>query len=200
VHWPLGAFALSPEELSSQYQPHDPADARALAEAAGGVTLKLAYPANTTIQEHGDHLPLIIEQMRAAGIEVDQQPLEFTNWITTYQTLNYDSSLGLNQIYESPELPLLFHASGGPFGDNTYIQGLEDPEVDAAVRKANTTLDVQEQIAAVHDAQRLIYSKDPGFLPLVGPFQHFVYSKKLHNVPAGVGTTAYSLADYWIES
>ena len=39
-----------------------------------------------------------------------------------------------------------------------------------------------------------------GFLPLVGPFQHFVYSKKLHNIPAGVGTTSYSLADYWIET
>ena len=200
VHWPLGSYALPADELASTYQPFDVADARALVEAAGGVKLKLTYPANTTIQEHGDHLSVFVEQMRAAGIEVEEVPLEFSNWITSYHDLEYDCSLGLNQVYETPELPLLFHTTGGPFGDGTYIQGLNDSEVDAAVHKANTTLDLDAQIGAVHDAQRLIYSKDPGFLPLIGPYQHIVYAKTMHNVPAGVGTTAYSLADYWLDA
>jgi peptide/nickel transport system substrate-binding protein len=200
VHWPLGSYALPEDELRTTHQPFDIADARALAEAAGGVTLKLTYPSNTTIQEHGDHLSVVVEQMRAAGIQVEELPLEFSNWITNYHDLSYDCSLGLNQIYETPELPLLFHASGGPFSDNTYIQGLNDAEVDAAIRKANTTLDLDRQVAAVHDAQRVIYGKDPGFLPLVGPYLHMAYSKKLHNIPTGVGTTSYSLSDYWIEA
>ncbi len=200
VQWPLGSYALPDEELASTYQPFNLEEARALVEEVGGIRFKMMYPANTTIQEHAQHLSIFVQQMREANIQVEEVPLEFTNWITGYQKIDYDSSLALNQIYETPELPLLFHTTGGPFSDRTYIQGLGDAEIDAAVAKANTQLDADARLAAVHDAQKLIYSKDPAFLPLVGPYLHMIYSKKLHNIPSGVGTTSYSLANYWIES
>ena len=38
VHWPLGSYALAAEDLASTYQPHDPAEARSLVEALGGLT------------------------------------------------------------------------------------------------------------------------------------------------------------------
>jgi peptide/nickel transport system substrate-binding protein len=199
VHWPLGSYALPDQDLASTYQPHDPQEARQLAEAAGGITLKMTYPANTTIQEHGQHLSIFVEQMRQAGIEVDQQPQEFSGWVTSYRDLQYDSSLALNQIYETPELPLLFHTTGGPFGDRTYIQGLGDAGIDAAVVKANTTLDFEARKAAVHDAQRVIYAKDPMYLPFVSPYLYMVFSKQLKNIPTGVGTTQYSLTTYWLD-
>jgi peptide/nickel transport system substrate-binding protein len=200
VHWPLGTYALSDEDLASTYQPFNLDEARSLVEEVGGIRFKMMYPANTTIQEHGQHLSIFTQQMREANIQVEEVPLEFSNWITGYQKIDYDSSLALNQIYETPELPLLFHTTGGPFSDRTYIQGLGDPEIDAAVAKANVLLDAEERLTAVHDAQKLIYSKDPAFLPLVGPYLHMVYSKRLHNIPSGVGTTFYSLSDYWLAS
>lgn len=200
VHWPLGSYALPDEELASTYQPFNLEEARSLVEEVGGIKFKMMYPANTTIQEHTQHLSIFVQQMREANIQVEEVPLEFTNWITGYQQIDYDSSLALNQIYETPELPLLFHTTGGPFSDRTYIQGLGDAEIDAAVAKANTQLDADARLEAVHDAQKLIYSKDPSFLPLVGPYLHMVYSKKLHNIPAGIGTTSYSLANYWLEA
>lgn len=199
VHWPLGSYALDDDELSSTYQPFNLEEARTLVEEVGGIKFKMMYPANTTIQEHGQHLAIFTQQMREANIQVEEQPLEFTNWITGYQKIDYDSSLALNQIYETPELPLLFHSSGGPFSDRTYIQGLGDPDIDAAIANANRQLSTDARIAAVHDAQRLIYGKEPAFLPLVGPYLHMIYSKRLHNIPSGVGTTFYSLADYWLD-
>lgn len=200
VHWPLGSYALGPDELRTAYQPFDVADAKKLVAAAGGVRLKLTYPASTSIEEHGQHLPIFKQQMQQAGIEVEDDPLDFGTWIERYRGLKYDSSLALNQVYETPELPLAFHTTGGPFGDKSYIQGLGDPEIDAAVKKANTALDLDARRRAVLDAQRLIYAKDPMFLPLVTPYMYWAYSNKLHNIPTGIGTTQYSLSDFWLES
>ncbi len=199
VHWPLGSYALPAQELEAKYQPFDLADARALVNAAGGIKFKMMFPSTTSIQEHGQHLPIFIEQMRAAGIEIEQDGQDFGSWIDNYHGLKYDASLALNQIYETPELPLAFHTTGGPFGDKSYIQGIGDAEIDAAVATANRTLSLDTRRGAVHAAQRVIYGKDPAFLPLVSPYIYMVYSKVVKNIPAGVGTTNYLLNDYWMD-
>ena len=98
VHWPLGSYALAPDELEQTYQPFDLADAKALVRAVGGIKFKMMYPGNTSIEEHGQHLPIFVEQMRAAGIEIDQDPQAFGAWIENYHAIKYDSSLALNQI------------------------------------------------------------------------------------------------------
>jgi ABC-type transport system substrate-binding protein len=136
--------------------------------------------------------------MHNAGIEVDQDPQSFAIWIGNYHEMNYDCSLALNQLYETPELPLLMHTRGGPFGDNSYIQGLGDPDIEAAVKKANTQLDVQARIQAVHDAQKVIYDKDPIMLPLVTPVDHYVYPGSVRNITTGIGTSNYLLNDFWL--
>ena len=200
VHWPLGSYALPADELETTYQPFDLEEAKRLVEEVGGIRFKMAYPATTTIWEHGQHLPIFVQQMQEAGIEVRGGPAGVRDVGIVVSRLNYDSSLALNQMYETPELPLLFHTTGGPFGDKTYLQGIGDAEIDEAVRTANTTLDQDARVQAVHDAQKLIYSKDPAFLPLVSPYQYTAYSQKLHNIPSGLGTTLYSLTDYWLET
>jgi peptide/nickel transport system substrate-binding protein len=200
VQWSLGAYALSDDELASTYQPHDPADARSLAEAVGGIRVKMMFPASTPILEHDQHLPIFLEQMREAGIEIEQDAQDFGAWVTNYQSLNYDSSLALNQTYETPELPLAFHTTGGPFGDKSYIQGIGDAEIDAAVEKTSRIMDTAERITAVHDAQRIIYAKDPMMLPLVTPYLYLAYRKDVRNIPTGIGTSAYLINTYWLES
>ena len=199
VHWPLGSYAFDDAELESTYQPFSVAEARALVDQVGGIKFKMMYPAGTTIEEHSQHLSIFIEQMRAANIEIEQDPQDFAAWVSNYRDLNYDCSLALNQTYETPELPLAFHSSGGPFGDRTYIQGLGDPEIDAAIKKANETLGADARRDAVHDAQRIIYGKDPAFLPLVSPYLHLAYNPRVRSIPTGVGTTAYLLNTYWLD-
>jgi ABC-type transport system substrate-binding protein len=199
VHWPLGSYALPPDELA-EVQRFDVAEARALVEQVGGIRFKMIYPAETTIWEHGQHLPIFLQQMRRANIEVEEEPLIFGSWVSRFLERSYESNLALNQIYETPEIPLLAHVTEGPFGDKTYVAGLGDPEVDAAVRRCNTTIDLEERIEAVRETQRLIYSKDPLFLPLVSPYLHMAYSRKVRNIPAGVGTTNYFLSSLqWLE-
>lgn len=199
VSWPLGSYALPPDELETTYQPYDLAEAKRLVSEAGRIKFKMSYPSNTSIEEHGDHLLIFLGQMEAAGIEVEKDPLAFAAWVDTYQSLDYDCSLALNQPYETPELPLAFHTSGGPFGDKSYIQGLGDPEIDAAVTRANTQLDFAARRDAVHAAQKIIYAKDPMMLPLVSPIQHLAFDKRVRSIPAGIGTSSYLVNTFWLD-
>jgi ABC-type transport system substrate-binding protein len=100
LHWPLGDIALSGDELH-KYQSYDPKKARDLIKAATGqdtVKIKVMYPAESAIEEHNLHLPIWLEQMRAAGFEVEEDPQAFGTWRTTTQP--EVAGLALSQVYE----------------------------------------------------------------------------------------------------
>ncbi|MHB8376641.1 MAG: ABC transporter substrate-binding protein [Dehalococcoidia bacterium] len=199
VHWPLGSYALDPRDLAKTYQPFDLQDAKRLVSAVGGIRVKMMYPADALIEEHNRHLPIFLGQMEAAGIQIDRDPQAFSTWVANYSKVQYQCSLALNQTYETPELPLGFHTAAGPLGDGSYVRGLGDPEIEAAVKKANETLDLNARIATVHEAQRVIYAKDPILLPLVTPYMYQAYWKTVRNIPYGVGTTSYFLNTFSLD-
>ena len=59
---------------------------------------------------------------------------------------------------------------------------------------------LDERVAGVHEAQRVIYEKDPMMLPLVTPYSHFAWRKNVHNIPTGIGTTSYLINTMWMET
>jgi peptide/nickel transport system substrate-binding protein len=198
IQWSLGAYALSEDALASTYQPFDLDEARRLVDEVGGIRLKMMYPV-TNVLEHDKHVPVFVSQMRAAGIEVEQEPQDFIAWVENVRALKYECTLNLNQIYETPEFPLALHTPEGPFGDGTFLRGLPDAEIEAAVDAVNRELDVQRRIELAHDAQKIIYEKDPVSLALVTPYSHFVWRPEVKNIPTGVGTTAYFLSTSWLD-
>ncbi|MBI5289795.1 MAG: ABC transporter substrate-binding protein [Chloroflexi bacterium] len=201
VHWPAGedSYAFSAQELE-ELQPFDVAEARSLVEALGGLKVKLVYPAATNVALHSSHVPIFVEQLKAANIDIDDSPLEFTAWLATYRSRDYEMSLGLTQVIETPEQPLNWHTSNGPLGDRSFGVGIGDPDIDKAIENTKTILDVDARVKAVRDAQKLIYAKDPTFLPLVSGYNYNAYSNKVHNLPAGIGATALFVHSVWIEA
>lgn len=192
VHWPLAGYALDASELE-ELQPFDPEESRALIEQAGlevPLRVPFIYPANSDIQFHNKHLPIFLQQMEAAGFQIDEQPQEFTLWLQNYTDVNYDASLSLNQVYETPEVNLDFHTSEGPTSDGNYAIGIGSlfPEIDEAVKASKSSVDPDEQVELVKEAQRLIYSKDPAFLPIMSWTDYTVRQPKVKNWPDGVGT------------
>lgn len=198
VHWSVGDYALGEADLA-RYQPYDLEEARRLVAQVGGIKVRMMYP-ESTLLEHNLHLPIFLRQMRDAGIQIDEDVQPLTTWIENYRNLNYQCSLALNQLYETAEIPLNFHTTAGPLGDGSYVNGMGDPEIEAAVKKSRETIDLNERIQAVHDAQKLIYGKTPGFLPLVTPFSYQAYQKSVRDIPAGVGTTSYLLNTFWLDA
>ncbi len=201
VHWPTGAYALSPEELD-ELQKFDPELSKRLITEAGfelPLKIKVVYPANTTDEEHSTHLPIFLEQMAAAGFEVEQDPQDIGTWLGNYTNLNYGMSLSLNQVYETPEVPLDWHHSNGPTGDKIFSTGLQDPELDAAIDAAKSITDTGELVDAIHQLQRDIYEKGPVFLPIVSPFSRTLYWDFVKNVPTGLGSVGLLLNDIWLD-
>lgn len=208
VHWALGDYALPEDELRSRYLVYNPQEARQLLSAAGfpqGLRIRMMYPTGVAASGGGDvaqYVPILIEQLRSGGIEVDQQPLDIGTWLDRYRRRDYDSSLSLNQVYESPEVPLDWHTSWGPAGDGVSWNIFRDPEIDAAVRRVKqVTGGAQELVRAVHDVQRLIYSKNPSFIPLPSSSANTLWWNFVKNNPArlGLGVTALFLADWWLD-
>jgi len=198
VQWSLGDYALPPDELE-QLQPYDLDEARRLVQEVGGVRFTMMYPANTPVLEHDKHLPVFVNQMRQAGIIVDEDPQDFGRWVENLRNVEYQCTLNLNQIYETPEIPLAMHTADGPFGDGTFLRGLGDPEIEAAVAATTRDYDVDERVRLVREAQRVIYAKDPVTLALVTPYQHLVWQHSVKNIPAGIGTSSYLVNTMWMD-
>jgi peptide/nickel transport system substrate-binding protein len=197
VHWTMGSYAYDGDALN-QRQPFNLTEARQLVEAVGGISVPFLYPAAVTLDQHDAHLAIFTEQMRAAGIELEERPSDLTTWLEQYVKRDYELTLALNQVYETPEMPLDFHRSGGPLGDGSYANGLGDVEVDEAIDATKIALALEQRRAAVLAAQDVIWSKAPAFLPLVTPYRYRAHSSKLHNMPSGIGTSFLWLTTMWL--
>jgi len=208
VHHDLVDFALPEEELKSRYLVYNPQEARQLLSSAGypgGIKTKMVYPAGSGATGGGDadqYVPVLIENLRSGGIEVELEPLDIGRYIDRVRRRDYDTALSLNPQYETPEGPLDWHTSWGYAGDGLSFHIFRDAEVDAAVRRVKRiTQSVQELVQAVRDVQRLIYSKDPSVIPLPSSSSNTVWWNFVKNNPAslGLGRTYLFLAEWWLD-
>jgi ABC-type transport system substrate-binding protein len=199
---PAIAGALPAEELE-ELQPYDPERSRALIREVTGedtISINCIFPGNETIQEHDRHLPIWLQQMEAAGFSVQQEATDTASWLSRYREKDYDSSLALNQIYETAEIPLDFHESKGPAGSNIYHEGMKDEEIDAAIAATKVITNFDDRVAAIQDVQRLIYSKGPAFIPIVTPQSRTLYHNFVKGIPRGIGTSAFfQTQEIWLD-
>jgi peptide/nickel transport system substrate-binding protein len=197
VHWPVSG-ALDEDEVE-ELQGHNPELSRQLIQEVTGkdsIDITCMFP-TSPIEEHEQHLPIFLEQMRNAGFKVNQDVRDLGGWLTEYRNKNYECSLALNQIYETAEIPLDFQHSKGPAGSDIYATGLQDPEIDAAIDGTKRIIDFDERVAAIQDVQRQIYEAGPTFLPLVTPFSRTLYWDFVKDVQSGLGTSALFLRHQW---
>ena len=203
VHWPLGDFALPPEELE-ELQPYDPARSRQLIKDATGedsIDIKVMYP-SSDIEFHDKHLPIFLKQMEEAGFNIQEDLQDFGSWYGNYQDLNYDASLSLNQIYETPEVSLDWHSAVGPQGDSNFATGIGGlfPEIEEAIQASKTETNAEAHVAAVLDTQRKIYERGPAFLPIMSWTAFTLFHSFVKNVPQGLGATGlYLWNEAWLD-
>ncbi len=203
VHWPTGPYALSPEELE-ELQPHDPQRSRDLIREATGndtISVPVIYPTGVDLQYHAKHLSIFLKQMREAGFNVQEQPLDFGTWLARYTDVDYDASLSLNQTYETAEITLDWQSSKGPQGDGNFAVGIGAlyPELDEAILASKQVTDQDEHVKRVLDAQRLAYEHGPAFLPIMSWYAFFLYQGFVKGVPRGLGGAGQYLNTSWLD-
>ncbi len=203
IHWPLGPFALDPEELE-ELQPYDPARSRQLIQDATGedkIKIKVMYPTGVDIFFHAEHLPIWKQQMQDAGFDLDEEALDFGSWLGRYTAVDYDSSFSLNQVYDLPDTTLNWHHSLGVMGDENFAVGIGAlyPEVDEAIQDSKQTADLEEAAERVKEAQRLIYEKGPAFLPIVSWLSYSLSQPFVKNITPGLRGAGQFLNDTWLD-
>jgi peptide/nickel transport system substrate-binding protein len=198
VAWSLDFWALDQEEVQ-RLQPYDPQEARSLLQAAGygdGLRLPTVHPEG---QGTTDHVTVLLEQMKAIGVELELQPLPLTAWyFDRYQKGDFTFTVAPNLPYESPTPALHFLHSDGVLGDGSW-HGFSDADVDAAIDQADRTLDLNKRADLIREAQRVIISRDP---PMLNTFSGYDYNSRWDYVK-GYDPAMRSLAlfsrDFWLD-
>jgi peptide/nickel transport system substrate-binding protein len=203
VFWPLGDFALPPEELE-ELQPYDPARSRQLIQDATGedtIKIKVMYPTGVDIFYHAEHLPIWKQQIQDAGFELEEEALDFGSWLGRYASVDYDSSLALSQVYETAEVVLDWQHSLGPQGNSKYSigAGILHPEIDEAIERSKQTADLEEAAELVREAQRLVYDKGPVYLPIVNWLSYTMYQPFVKNITTGLASMDQYLNNTWLD-
>jgi peptide/nickel transport system substrate-binding protein len=203
VHWPTGPYAFTPEELETDdRQKYDPKRSKDLIKAATGsdtVKVKITYPISD-IEFHDKHLPIFLKQMKDAGFDVQEDPKDFTGWLGDYTSVNYDASLSLNQIYETPEIALDWQHSKGPAGQGQFGIGVGKlhPEIDDIITNSKKATTVDDLVKRVRDAQDAVYKVGAGFLPIMSWYGYTNYWNFVKNEHV-LGDTETFLSDVWLE-
>jgi peptide/nickel transport system substrate-binding protein len=198
VAWSLDFWALDQEEVE-RLQPYDPEGARNLLQAAGygdGLRLPTVHP---EAEATTDHVTILLEQMRAIGVELEIQPLPLTAWyFDRYQTGDFTLTVAANLPYESPSPPLNFFHSDGVQGNGNW-HGFSHTDIDAAIDEVHRTLDLDERAESCREAQRVIISKDP---PMLHVYSGYEYNGRWDHVK-GTRPEMRSLAlynrDFWLD-
>ncbi len=162
------ADSLTSAELASvPFQRHDPAGSVALLRAAGREQLAFALevPEVALLQPA---IPLIYEQLAAAGItvEIRSQPVEA--WEQIFSLGDFEATLfGIGGL-DTPDVGLRLHASGGLDG-RFSPWGFSSPVFDRRLDSALSESIPARRAEALRETQRVLLGEDPAMLPLVAP-------------------------------
>ena len=184
ITYAFKAEALPKEELA-KLQPFDVAGAKALFQQAGVTEFKFQFPTSSNTP---DYVTVFVRQMQAAGVTAKAEPLDAGTWYGQYLGSTLTASLSQNQQYITPDLAMTWYRTNGITGNNRFDTGFSDPEVDAALDKAASTLDAKARATAYQDLQRLVYKKDPAFVNFFGLRGEIVIRPHIMNYPANRAT------------
>ncbi len=189
VNTVFGEYALSGDALKAA-QPYNPDDAKKMFDAAGVKEITFNHPTSSNMN---DYVNIMVQQLQKIGVTAKPQPQDAGTWVAAYFQGKLEASFSLNQSYKTPDATLQWFHTGGITGNGHYDTKFSDPDVDAAIDKAASTLDEAERKAAYIDAQKVIASKAPPFINVFGVGTNTVVYNDIMNRTHGPGTSI----DYW---
>ena len=140
-------------DLEEMY-PTDVEKAKELLAEAGypdGISFKMTVPSDYKF--HMDTAELIQAQLKKAGINATIDPIEFSTWLDrVYKNKDYETTIAGFIGYTDPIRVLDRYVSTN---DKNYLN-YESEDYDKAISNAMATLDRDELIKNVKDAQEII--------------------------------------------
>jgi len=150
--------------------PYDPKAAEALLDEAGwrdsngdgvrdkgGVPFKFTFLSNAYSVKLGKLLPLLQEQYRKAGIEMDIERVEWAMYMKRLREHEFDAA-SLNWGSPDPEQDQyqIFHSSQAAKNGSNFVS-YKSPEADALLERIRTELDANKRKVLERELHRRLY-------------------------------------------
>jgi ABC-type transport system substrate-binding protein len=189
--------ALPVSELAAhELLTHDPADARALLQAAEAehLAFRIQHQDSSGMLVLGR---LIVEQLHEAGFDPALNAMPQAEWESAFLHGDFEATIFELKPLETPDLGLRLHTSGGLSGRYS-LWGYSDPVYDAAVREVLSELDPEARARRSRHAQRLLLEQVPAMFPIGAPRDHASIAATLHGYEFGAyGFNSGYLAATW---
>lgn len=172
---PIGSHILGHNPDVSAY-PYDPEKAKALLDEAGfdfSTPLTLFTP-NGRYAADKDIAEALGGMLSEIDVQFDVQPLEWGVWIEKYNdgTLTPMTLIGIHTFYPDALTLLNLHVSGALGG------AYHNPDFDAIMAEAETTIDPDQRLALYHQAVAVI-NEDPVALYLHQQEDLYAYGARI---------------------
>ncbi|HEY9423632.1 MAG TPA: ABC transporter substrate-binding protein, partial [Microterricola sp.] len=194
---------------------HDLEAAEALLDQAGwtekdadgyrvknGERLSLAFPVSTNQSIPAEQS--LFEQVQAtaaeAGFEVTISPLDLSSWYGALFSNDYDVVSAPYTKVGPDVLRILYHSASitpAPSGYFANLAQLNDPELDALLSQASSSLDADERAALYAEAQERILGSFT-VLPLYDQQNHFLLGKQVQGARAINTVSTPNFYDAWL--
>jgi peptide/nickel transport system substrate-binding protein len=152
--------------------PYDPSGARGLLDEAGyrdpdgegpQTRFRLSLKISNTLEFNRLQAAVLQENFKAVGVDLDIRSYEFATLYTDVlkgQFQLYSLQWTAGSLADPDMLRRVFHSSQiPPFGFNRG--GFANPQVDALLDQASTTIDQARRVSLYQDVQRLVASEVP---------------------------------------
>jgi peptide/nickel transport system substrate-binding protein len=167
-----------------------------------GERLSLDFPVSTnqSIPAEQSLFEQIQATVKAAGFEVNLQPMDLSSWYGALGANEYDLVSAPYTKVGPDVLRILFHSASitpAPSGYFANHSQVNDPEIDALLTEASEVSDPDQRAALYDQVQQKILA---GFyvLPLYDQQNHFLVGSAVHGLRAMPTVSTPTFYDAWL--
>jgi peptide/nickel transport system substrate-binding protein len=202
---PTGILAVSMKQYqldkgqTEQYFKYDPNEAKQLLSAMGwdpNREIEVFYigPSSTS-----DVMAEIFKQQAAAvGVKVRIVTYGLAEALPRTQRREYEMFIGGHPGYDTPSVPMR-HNHSTPI-HQFEVSGLKDPTLDAMIEKAETTVDLEENIKLVKEAQLYAIQHYTSYYNIATAQNQRLLDARIRNYETEASNTAMHQATAWFAS
>jgi peptide/nickel transport system substrate-binding protein len=184
---------------TDEYFKFDPNEGKQLLEAMDYDTdreIELFYigPSSTS-----DVMAEILKQQAAAiGVKIRIVTFGLAEALPRTQRREYEMFIGGHPGYDTPSVPMR-HNHSTPI-HQFEVSGLKDPELDAMIEKAEKTVDLEENIKLVKEAQLYAIQHYTSYYNIATAINQRLLDSRIHNYEIEPSNTAMHQATAWFDA
>jgi peptide/nickel transport system substrate-binding protein len=192
------AYQLDAAQTDAYFK-YDPAEGKQLLSAMGwdeNKEIELFYigPSSTS-----DVMAEILKQQAAAiGVKIRIVTFGLAEALPRTQRREYEMFIGGHPGYDTPSVPMR-HNHSTPI-HQFEVSGLKDPELDALIEKAERTVDYEENVKLVKEAQLYAIQHYTSYYNIATAINQRLLDSRIHNYEIEPSNTAMHQATAWFDS